>query len=257
MARQPMTPEQKAEAAERLRKGREAKKAQDEGKTNAEYNFLQEEVTMEQRSKKNEIEILKEQNKILVDKIVAMQEKMEAMMASNSAQPAQYGSKTEQVHFLWQAEVSDDNVVAFGENGIYGRVVGKRGEFYVPKIDMSRVMDSAVRYYLEKRWLVVLDGLTQEERAAYGVEYQDGEILDKTAFSKMLEMRKDILPIYPKLCQGHRDMVASRYFEGWRNGSPYVSRSIVTELKNLAQGEKEKKVFSTILEEMNEKEAAE
>lgn len=41
----------------------------------------------------------------------------------------QVSTSTEQVHFLWMAPVADDNVVQFGDGGMYGNIVGKTGSF--------------------------------------------------------------------------------------------------------------------------------
>ena len=81
-------------------------------------------------------------------------------------QIVQLSAETERVHFLWQAEVSDENIFEVGPNGMYGRIIGKTGSFYVPKSDLSRVMDAMFRLLLQKRWIIAVDGLTDEEREA-------------------------------------------------------------------------------------------
>ena len=138
------------------------------------------------------------------------------------------------MHLLWQAEVADDNVVAFGEGGRYGVVKGKRGEFYMPKTDFSTIMDERVRFFLDNRWLIVLDGLTDEEREAYGVDYKDGEYLDKKAFAKLIEIGADILNIYPHLCDGNKRMVSQRYADAFNNGQ-YIDRAVVEKLNEMSK----------------------
>ena len=99
--------------------------------------------------------------------IEALKKQVEDMKAllETAARPqiVQIGGDAEKVSFLWQAEVADDNVVVFGDGGMYGRIVGKTGTFSVPKSDLSRLLDGMNRFFLDKRWLIALDGLTEEE----------------------------------------------------------------------------------------------
>lgn len=126
----------------------------------------------------------------------------------------------------------------------------------MPKTELSRILDKMTRSCLDKRWLIVLSGLTDEERDALGVAYKEGELLDKQAFAKMVEMEDGILEIYPELCDGHKEMVAKRYYEAWMSRNPHVHRNVVLELKRMTQeaGIKDN-VFTDILKEMNEAEA--
>lgn len=163
----------------------------------------------------------------------------------------QYVGDTEKVQFLWQAEVADDNVMLFGDGGMYGQVVGKSGTFFVPKSELSRVLTDVNRVYLKRRWLIVVSGLTDEEREALGVNYREGELLDKRAFAKLLELGDELLDIYPKLCEGHKKMVAQRYMEAYTNSSPYVTRERVMKLNAMSKAGGGKGDFTPILEKMN------
>lgn len=194
---------------------------------------------------------LKEQNELLQKQIEMMQAQMSAMAMPKVIQVA---PDTEKVHFLWQAPVADDNVVLFGEGGMYGRITGKTGSFFVPKSELSRILDSMTRLFLQERWLLVLDGMTDEEREALGVDYKEGEVLDKRAFARMVDLGDEILDIFPALCDSHKDMVGQRFYEAWTAGNPAVKREIVVELlkKSKVSGH-EVKAFSAIIEEMNEK----
>ena len=181
----------------------------------------------------------------------ATAEAAEALKAQGP-QIIQVTADAEKVHFIWQAEVSDENVYEVGPNGMYGRIIGKTGTFFVPKSDLSRVMDSMFRFLLKKRWIIAVDGLTDDEREAYDVNYKEGELLDKKAFARMVELGDGMLEIYPKLCQGHREMVAKRYHEAYLDGNPCVTREIVVELnrmsKQLGSGDGD---FADIIEAMN------
>lgn len=187
-----------------------------------------------------------------VEALKAQIEALKAEINAAKTAPAQIvvtaPDSGERVHLLWQAEVADDNVIEFGDGGMYGRIVGKTGSIYVPKNDLSRILDAANRLYLDRRWLIVVSGLTDDEREALGVAYKDGEILDKKAFQKLLELDQDeLLEIYPELCESHKEMIAKRFYEAYASGKA-VKRDIVVALNNIAPVE----AFKAIINGMNE-----
>lgn len=201
----------------------------------------------------SEFDALREQNELLKKQLEAMQKQMEALA---KPQVVQVMADTEKVHFLWQAEVSDSNVVHFGDGGMYGRIVGKTGSFYVPKSDLSRVLTEVNRLHLKRRWLIIVSGLDDEERAALGVDYKEGELLDKRAFAKMVDLGDEILEIYPALCEGHKKMVAQRYAEAFHKNNPNVTRERVLALNAMSkESGSEKGDFTPIIEMMNQRDA--
>ena len=189
-----------------------------------------------------------------IQDLKAQIEQLKQLVAQQSAMPQQIvvtADNSERVWFLWIADVADDNQILIGDSGQYGRIIGKTGTFYVPKNDLSRVLDSAVRYYLEMRWMIVISGLSDEEREALGVNYREGELLDEKAFRRITEMGEELLEIYPALCDSHKDMVASRYHEDYMNHKP-IDRNMVVKLNKIYPSV----AFKDILEDMNEKEAS-
>ncbi len=202
-----------------------------------------------EETKDNELEMLKSQIEMYKKQ---MSEMMDAMQKMQQPQVVTVPVSAEKVHFLWQAEVADDNKVMFGQGGRLGNVTGKRGEFYVPKSEFTSMMDEQCRYYMDKRWLIVLDGLTEDEREAYGVNYKEGEFLDRKAFRKIIEMGDEILDIYPKLCEGNKIMVAQRYLEAFQNHSPYIKRETVIKLNEMSKDKKcPRGYFMPIVEGLN------
>lgn len=177
-------------------------------------------------------------------------EQLKQLVATQSTQQPQQivvsADSSERVWFLWMADVADDNVTLIGEHGEYGRIVGKVGTFYVPKNDLSRILDTANRYYIEQRWMIVVDGLTDEEREALGVDYKEGELLDRKAFAKITELGDTLLEIFPALCKSHKDMVASRFHEAYESGKK-LNRNQIIELNKMYNSP----AFVDIIERMN------
>lgn len=204
--------------------------------------------------KKNEAMEAKVQAQDARDEKIAQLEKELAELKRTAAAPqiVQVSSSGERVHFVWMGEVADDNIIEFGPGGIYGRIEGKTGSFMVPKDDLSRVLTSLNRSLLEKRWLMIVSGLTEEEKQAFNVDYREGEVLDRKAFGRLVELGDEMLDIYPKLCKGHREMVAKRYYEAWGRRDRHITRELITKLneqsKELGSAEGD---FKDILLEMN------
>lgn len=71
---------------------------------------------------------------------------------------------------------------------------------------------------LQERKIVVLDGLTDEERERYQLKYEDGEILTQKEFFDILKYSCiDLLKIFEKLCPSHRAIVVDLYAEDLLN----------------------------------------
>lgn len=237
--------------AEEVKKTRTRKTTTDKTETKAA------EKTAAPAESRDELDKLKAQYEA---QMAAMREEMaaqmaamkEALTAAQKPQVVQVTASTEQVHFLWMADVANDNVQDFGPGGMYGRIIGPLGEFFVPKNDLSRILDNITRMCLDRRWLIVVDGLNEDEREAFGVNYNEGELLDRKAFAKMIELGDKMLEIFPKLCEGHKEMVARRYYEAWKDKNPAVHRDTVAELNRMAKAAGMKdNAFSAIIEGMN------
>ena len=200
--------------------------------------------------------LLKEQNELLRRQMEDLQRQL---LELQRPQVIQVAPDTERVYFLWQAEVADYNLVTFGPGGMYGSITGKTGTFSVPKNELSRILNTRTRGYLEKRWLIVVDGLNDEERESLGVAYKDGEIMDSKVFSRMVNLSKDeICEVYAKLCPSHKEMVGRRFYEAWQGHNEAVTREKVIALRNITRDQGlEIKAFQTILQEMNASEEEE
>ena len=256
MAKREMTEEQKKANAERLKAAREKKAAEKAAQAAAEKSAENvAEITESPAENVNDaaMEALKAQNEMLQRQ---MEELQRQMLAMQRPQVIQMAPDTERVYFLWQADVADYNLVTFGPGGMYGSITGKTGTFSVPKDELSRILNDKTRNYLALRWLIVVDGMTDEEREAFGVAYDEGEILDRKMFSNMVRLTKDELrEIYPRLCDSHKIIVGRHFYEAWQSKNEDVTREKVIALRNMTRDAGLKiEAFNQILREMNAEE---
>ena len=190
---------------------------------------------------------------------------LQAQLASQRPQVVQVMADTERVTMRFQAEVSDDNVAVFGPDGMYGQVTGKTGIVTVPKAEWSRFYNESVRNMIARRWLIVLSGMDEQEREMYGCAYKDGEILDEMAFHKLLDMGRELIAVFPALCEEHQSMIARRFIDAWVKGDHRANdRDLVVALnemsketyRNAENGDPRRKgLFWPIIEGMNAKDA--
>lgn len=109
---------------------------------------------------------------------------------------------------------------------------------------------------LKLRKFIVLDGLTDEQRQQYGVDYAKGEILkNESMFGYMLDCPvSQAAEIFMALCPSHREMVAARIHEAWERGDKRLSRERVEALNDISKADFEdgRGAFTDILKAMNE-----
>nr|DAI48824.1 MAG TPA: hypothetical protein [Caudoviricetes sp.] len=166
----------------------------------------------------------------------AAEEAVAAALQNVKPQVVQVMADTEKVVMRWCAPVADDNVAVFGPNGMYGQVTGKNGTVMVPKSEWSRFFDGTMRDFLKNRWLVVLGGMSDEEREIYGCRYRPGELIDEKAFSCVLTMGDELLDIFGNLCTEHQEMVAKVFYDAMeRNELGEKDRNLLKKLNAMSR----------------------
>lgn len=205
-----------------------------------------------------EVEALKET-------VAQLQAQLQAALTAQPAQVIQVLTPdSDKVTLRFQAPVADDNVAVFGPSGLYGQVTGKTGTVVVPKAEWSRFYTDSVRRMIDRRWLVVLTGLSDDERKLFHCEYKKGEVLDERAFAGLLDMGEELLKIFSDLCISHQRMVGKAFWEAYNQGDSRANdRELIVKLNELSKkaaagsGDKllEKGVFNPVIEAMNKKDA--
>lgn len=82
----------------------------------------------------------------------------------------------------------------------------------VSKRDFLMNLGNTTDLLMRKRKLIVLEGLTDEERVRYGVKYEDGELMTQETYQKLLDLdAKKLAAIFSGLCEEHK-MIVRRVF---------------------------------------------
>ena len=140
------------------------------------------------------------------------------------------------VTMIFQAEVNDANEILLGPNGKYGMITGKHATITVPKRDfVGEFRTTTVQYYLKTRNLIVVDGLTDDERKVYGLEYKQGEYLEPAIYERLIEMGDKVLDIFPKLHPTWREMIATKFIDAYENKTLKCSREVLLKLNQISK----------------------
>lgn len=142
------------------------------------------------------------------------------------------------VKMLFIDDCSDDNVITFGINGKFGTVTGPVGYINVAKDEwLGEFRDNQQQMLLRERKLIVIDGLTDEERVMHGLDYKPGEYLDEKMFRTLFDHMSELPEIFKKLCPSVRAIVAARLQNGYAENDPRVmgNRDIIVKLNNISK----------------------
>ncbi len=178
---------------------------------------------------------------------------VQSALSKQQPQVVQISAETPVVHLMFQDACSPDNYIQFGVEARYGSITGA---FQLKTVTKEQFLgdfrDAFVQMLLAERKLIVLDGLTDEERVAYGVDYKDGEFLTERQFRNMLTNTDALLEAYPKLCDGYKQMVATQITTAFEKKDPRVTRKLVAALNKLSKkdGQDSHGDFAHVLEAM-------
>lgn len=172
----------------------------------------------------------------VVDLVSGLQQQIEALKAQisgQSAAPAQ--TKPEEVVVLYYVPAcSPDNEANLGDYGVV-----RPGQYIeIPKKEFGRFMSPQARKFVEKRRLLVLSGLNEEERRRWNCDYRPGETLTENAFDNLLDLSEaKIADLFRALCPEHKRAVVrflySKADEAQRKGEPIDNRIDLSKARTL------------------------
>lgn len=174
-------------------------------------------------------------------------------LEENQAQTIVQVSKEEYVTVLLITAVADDTSVSVGEIGKINRA---GNTLDIEKKTFLQCMGNpVVDTLLRKRKLIVVNGLTDEERERFGLLYEEGELLTQKAYFKLLDFtREEIVSIFEKLCEEHKRVVAKMYMTAYFDKNDNrVNLETVRDLNRLSKSVEKDGLFKTIIDDIGAK----
>ena len=187
-----------------------------------------------------------------VERIVA-EAVAKAMANVQTSQPQTVvinNAKEEMVTLLCMETVAKDSTVPIGK---LGEIQGWGGTRDISKKEFLQNITPAISNRLKDRRLVVLDGLTEEERERYGVNYTDGELVSSNIYYKLLSMGEDeVIKIFSKACFRHKQIIATLYIDAYMNGDNRINQPFMQRLNEISKADDADGMFKPILRDMAE-----
>lgn len=185
----------------------------------------------------------------------------EAAKAAEPVMQAVYVTPNEKmVQCIYIDSVIANNEIVIGN----GRKISGSGRvFSVPLSEFeSTFITPLIAKLIKDRRIIVLDGMTDEQRGLYGCEYAENEVIRREGMFDFF-FKKDIpeaAEIFGSLCAAHQELVAARFMDAYMGGGKhplraYVSRARVVALNNISKEKHNGEgIFKPLLEELNAEE---
>lgn len=181
----------------------------------------------------------------------AAQKAVEAYIASHPVTSVVQvtAQKEEMVTLLYMGAVASGSTVHLGDK--LGDIMGRGGTRTISKAVFFENMTPNVLNRLKDRRLIVVDGLTDEERERYGVNYSEGELVSKDIYYKLLDLEADtVVAIFKKACFRHKQLIASLYADAYNAHDNRVNQSLIEKLQKASKAVDGDGMFTAILKDM-------
>lgn len=139
----------------------------------------------------------------------------------------------EMVTVFFIAEVSPENTLLIPGYGS----LRPHSYLEIPKKEFGgQFMSNLVRKLIEKRHLIVADGLTPDERVRWNCDYKEGEVLDEYAFDHLLDFDTEkLMDIFKKLCEEHKRFICRRMITAYEKGDNRLNLEKVRALNDISK----------------------
>ena len=179
-----------------------------------------------------------------VDKAVA-----DAVAGIAKQQAAAYRPADETVTLLYMGCVAEGSTVPLNEK--LGQIQGRGGTRDINKREFLQNLTPNILRRLKDRRLIILDGMTDEERERYGVKYTDGELLGADIYHKLLDMPEEkILAIFDKACYRHKQLIATLFIDAYMARDNRINQYLVQKLNEVSKKTDPEGMFKSILKDM-------
>lgn len=184
----------------------------------------------------------------IVNKAVA--EAVKAAMQNVQPQTVYVKDKADEyVTLLYMGVVAEGSTVHLNDR--LGDIQGRGGTRDIPKKEFLQNLTPGVLDRLKDRRLIVLSGLTDDERERYGLKYEDGELLSPDIYYKLLSLPEDtICKIFKLACPEHKAIIATLYIDAYMAHDNRVNQPLIQRLNNISKEADKDGMFKAILKDM-------
>lgn len=213
---------------------------------------------IENKAKVNEVKVTSKKqysseeiaNVLNTPEAQAAMQKMIAEMLAKQPQPVMQVNyqKEEMVTLLYMGAVAEGSMVTLWEGF---EIQGRGGTRDIPKKEFLQHLSQGVLTRLKDRRLIVVDGLSDDERERYGVKYSDNELASVEIYYKLLSYDEDkIISIFKNVCDSHKTIIASLFKTAYMAHDNRINQPLIERLNKVSKTVDPKGMFSDILRDM-------
>lgn len=177
-------------------------------------------------------------------------QKMIAEMLAKQPQPVMQVNyqKEEMVTLLYMGAVAEGSMVTLWEGF---EIQGRGGTRDIPKKEFLQHLSQGVIKRLKDRRLIVVDGLSDDERERYDVKYTDNELASVDIYYKLLSYDEDkIINIFKNVCDSHKTIIASLFKTAYMAHDNRINQPLIERLNKASKAVDANGMFSDILKDM-------
>lgn len=161
--------------------------------------------------------------------------------------------KAPPVKILYVDSAIPNNEIKIGQ----GRSIFGSGKIFAVQREQfeGEFMTNTIIDLMAKRKLIVLSGLTDDERQLYNCYYREGEVVTSEGmFDFFFNMdTEEAVEKFEALCPEHRRFVATRFIDAWEAGDNRITRDKVEALNKISKRDDPEGLFTPIVRDLNEK----
>lgn len=151
------------------------------------------------------------------------------------------------VTVLFIAEVSKESLLDIPGYG----AMRPNSYLEIPKKEFGgKFMSPLVRLLIDNRHLLVVDGLSKDERIRWNCDYKEGEVLSEQVFDHMLDYdTARLCAIVTSLCEEHKRFVCRRIIQAKLQKDNRVSLEMVKAVNELTTGISDGGLLKTVIDD--------
>lgn len=156
------------------------------------------------------------------------------------------------IRILYIDSAIPNNEIKIGQ----GRSIFGSGKIFAVNRELfeGEFMTGTIIDLIAQRKLIVLDGLTDEERQLYNCYYEEGEVLTgEKMFDFFFELDTDeAAEKFEALCPEHRQFVATRFIDAYAKHDKRITRDKVEALNKISKENDPDGLFTPIVKDIND-----
>lgn len=185
--------------------------------------------------------------------LAEVQEMIKAAIAeSQKDAPARivYAKDAEQITLCYTGPMAKGTVYSMPGIGSINR---QFGYITVSKENFLQKKDYKIDNKLAKRLLIVVSGMTDDERKRYGVMYKPGEILSEKVFEGLLDLpTEQLCEEFKRVCDEHKRIITTAVMSAFNTGDHRATQEKVKALNDLSKTLDERGLLTPVLEKIGE-----